>query len=162
VASLAQGDMKHLQVDASPAPAPTTAFIDAAGRPHTLAEFKGKAVVLNIWATWCAPCVEEMPTLAKLQTATVGQPLVVLPVSVDRDEDKANAEAFIAKRPPLPFYGDSKYALAFAVKPANGDFNLPMTVLIDPAGKVRARLAGGADWSGADARKVIAALEKPS
>ncbi|HVN00982.1 MAG TPA: TlpA disulfide reductase family protein [Caulobacteraceae bacterium] len=160
LASLARGQMKRLAVDAKPAPAPTVTFTDAAGHPHTLAEFKGKAVVLNIWATWCAPCVEEMPTLAKLSAATAGQPVAVVPVSVDRDDDKANAEAFIAKRPPLPFYGDPSYALAFALKPANGDFNLPMTVLIDASGNVRGHLAGGADWSGDDARKVVAALEK--
>jgi thiol-disulfide isomerase/thioredoxin len=155
--SLAQGQMKNLTVEAAPAPAPAAPFTDAAGKTHTLAEFKGKVVVLNLWATWCAPCVAEMPTLAKLETATQGQPVVILPVSVDDADDVANAEAFIAKRPPLPFYSDPKYGLAFAFKPpAEG---LPTTVLIDPAGNVRARVSGGADWSGPDAQKVIAALE---
>jgi len=155
--SLAQGQMKSLTVEAAPAPAPSAPFTDAAGKTHTLAEFKGKVVVLNLWATWCAPCVEEMPTLAKLETATQGQPVVILPVSVDSADDVANAQAFIAKRPPLPFYSDPKYGLAFAFKPpAEG---LPTTVLIDAAGNVRARVSGGADWSGPDAQKVIAALE---
>ena len=155
--SLASGQMKSLVVEATAAPAPAATFTDAAGKPHTLAEFRGKVVVLNLWATWCGPCVEEMPTLARLETATLGQPVVIVPVSVDNADDVANAQAFIAKRPPLPFYSDPKYALAFAFKPpAEG---LPTTVLIDPAGNVRARVSGGADWSGPDARKVIAALE---
>jgi thiol-disulfide isomerase/thioredoxin len=157
---LAQGAMKSLVVEDYPTAAPNIPFIDAAGKPHTLAEFKGKAVVLNLWATWCGPCVAEMPTLAKLSAASAGQPVAVVPVTVDRDEDKANAETFIGKHAPLPFYQDAKYALAFAVKPPAGDFTLPMTVLIDAAGNIRARVSGGADWSGPDAKKVIEALEK--
>ena len=158
--SLAQGQMKSLTVVDQPAPAPDATFTDAAGKTHTLAEFKGKAVILNLWATWCAPCVQEMPTLAKLAQATAGQPVAVVPISVDRDEDRANAEAFIAKRPPLPFYSDPKYAVAYALKPPVA--GLPTTVLIDAAGRVRGAVAGGADWSGADARKVVEALEKPA
>ena len=152
--------MKSLTVDAQPLPAPDVPFVDAAGKTHTLAEFKGKAVVLNLWATWCAPCVQEMPTLAKLARDTAGEPVVILPISLDRDEDKANAEAFIAKRPPLPFYNEPKFALAYAFKPLVQ--GLPTTVLIDAAGNVRARVPGGADWSGQDARKVVEALEKAS
>ena len=157
--ALARGDMKELVVEANPAPPPDTPFTDAAGKTHTLAEFKGKTVVLNLWATYCAPCVEEMPTLAKLQAEVQGQPVAVVPVSLDREADRANAEAFIAKRPPLAFYNEPKYALAFAFNPPVAD--LPTTVLIDPSGRVRARVRGGADWSGADARKVIEALAKP-
>lgn len=155
---LAQGEMKTLAVEAQPSPAPQVPFTDAAGKPHTLAEFKGKVVVLNLWATWCGPCVAEMPTLAKLSAATAGQPVAVVPVSLDSPDDRANAEAFIAKRPPLTFYAEPKYALAYAFKPSVQ--GLPTTVLIDPAGNVRARLSGGADWSGPDAQKVIQALEK--
>lgn len=154
---LAQGQMKSLVVDEAPAPAPSTPFLDAAGKPHTLAEFKGKAVVVNLWATWCAPCVQEMPTLAKLATASAGEPFVVVPISLDNAEDAANAQAFIAKRPPLPFYSDTKYALPFGFKPSVA--TLPTTLLIDAAGNVRGRVAAGADWSGPDARRVIDALE---
>jgi thiol-disulfide isomerase/thioredoxin len=157
---LAQGAMQKLVAEDHPTAAPNIPFVDAAGKPHTLAEFKGKAVVLNLWATWCAPCVEELPTLAKLAAASAGQPVVVIPVTVDRDEDKANAEAFLGKHAPLPFYQDPKYALAYAVKPPAGDLTLEMPVLIDAAGTFLGRVSGGADWSGPDARKVVAALEK--
>ena len=156
--SLAKGEMKSLTVEAKPSPAPPTPFVDAAGKTHTLAEFKGKVVIANLWATWCAPCVQEMPTLARLAEQTRGQPVAIVPISLDREEDRANAEAFIAKRPPLPFYNDPKFALAYDVKPpAQG---LPTTFLIDRSGIVRARVAGGADWSGPDALRVIEALEK--
>jgi thiol-disulfide isomerase/thioredoxin len=154
--SLAAGDMKSLSVEAQPAPAPQIPFADASGKSHTLADYKGRVVVLNLWATWCGPCVAEMPTLAKLQSAEAGKAVAILPVSVDREEDKANAEDFIAKRAPLGFYTEPTYALARAFTPAVE--GLPTTVLIDPAGRVRARLSGGADWSGPDARKVIDAL----
>ncbi len=156
--SLAKGEMKSLTVEAQPSPAPDTPFVDAAGKVHTLAEFKGKALVVNLWATWCAPCVQEMPTLASLAEATRGQPVAVVPISLDAEADRANAEGFIAKRPPLPFYNDPKFALAYAVKPPAQ--SLPTTLLIDASGKVRARVAGGADWSGPDARRVVEALGK--
>ena len=148
--------MKSLTVDAQPSAAPATQFTDAAGKVHTLAEFKGKAVLVNLWATWCGPCVQEMPTLAKLADETRGQSVAIVPISLDRPEDRANAELFIAKRPPLPFYNDPTFAIAYAAK-AQG---LPTTLLIDASGTVRARLPGGADWSGPDALRVVEALEK--
>jgi thiol-disulfide isomerase/thioredoxin len=156
--SLAQGEMKSLVVDETPSPAPSVPFTDAAGKSHTLAEFKGKAVIVNLWATWCAPCVQEMPTLAKLAQASAGQPVAIVPISLDSADDAANAQAFIAKRPPLPFYADTKYALPFGFKPSVA--TLPTTLLIDAAGNVRGRVAAGADWSGPDAKRVVEALEK--
>jgi len=155
--SLAQGQMKSLVVDDTPYPAPTTPFTDAAGKPHTLAEFKGKAVIVNLWATWCGPCVQEMPTLATLTQQTAGQPVAIVPISLDDADNRANAQVFISKRPPLPFYNEPKFALPFALKPPAA--GLPTTVLIDAAGNVRGRVSGGADWSGPDAHKVIEALE---
>jgi len=155
--SLANGEMKGLVVEARPTPAPQVAFTDAAGKTHTLAEFKGRAVVLNLWGTFCAPCVAEMPTLAKLKTETAGQSITILPVSVDTEDDRANAKAFIARRPPLPFYSDPNYAIAYAVTPPVA--GLPTTLLIDRNGLIRARVAGGADWSGPDALRVVRALE---
>ncbi len=154
--SLATGDMKAMVVDAAPIAVPNNPFTDAAGKTHTLAEFKGKVVLVNLWATWCAPCVAEMPTLAKLQGDEAGKAVMVVPVSLDNDSDKANAEAFIAKRAPLSFYIDPSYALARAFTPPVD--NVPTTVLIDPQGRVRAEVPGGADWSGEAAHKVIDAL----
>ena len=106
---------------------------------------------VNLWATWCAPCVQEMPTLAKLAAADAGQPVAIVPISVDRAEDRANAKAFIAKRPPLPFYTDPTYALAYRASSRRSRACRP-PLLIDAAGNgSRPASPGGADWSGPDA-----------
>ncbi len=73
--------------------------------------------MVNFWATWCAPCVQEMPTLAKLQAAFAGQPVKVLAISLDRPEDKEFAQRFILKHGPLVFYQDPEYALPFSLDP---------------------------------------------
>jgi thiol-disulfide isomerase/thioredoxin len=154
--SLAHGEMAKLEVSASPAPEPTTVFKDAAGRPHTLAEFKGKVLIVNLWANWCAPCKEEIPSLAKLQTAFAGKPVAIVPVSVGKGADETQGHAFLDRNPPLAFYTEPTYAMAFAFKPPVE--GMPTTILYGPDGVERARLVGGADWSGPDARKVVEAL----
>src|ERR1700677_2366823 len=115
--SLVRGAMAKLVVSDKPAPAPDTVFKDAAAKPHTLAEFKGRVAVVNVWANWCAPCKEEIPSLARLQAAYAGKSLVVVPVSVGKAEDETAGHAFIDRNPPLAFYTEPTYALAFAFKP---------------------------------------------
>jgi thiol-disulfide isomerase/thioredoxin len=154
--SLAHGEMAKLEVTAKPSPEPATVFKDAAGRPHTLAEFKGKVLIVNMWANWCAPCKEEIPSLAKLQTAFAGKGVEVVPVSVGKGDDETQGKAFIGRNPPLTFYTEPTYAMAFAFQPVVE--GMPTTILYDRAGVERARLVGGADWSGTDARKVVQAL----
>jgi thiol-disulfide isomerase/thioredoxin len=151
--SLAQGTMAKLAPTAKPAPAPVTVFKDAAGKPHTLAEFKGRVTVVNVWANWCAPCKEEIPSLARLQAAYSGKPLAVVPISVGKAEDETAGRAFIDRNPPLPFYTEPTYALAFAFKPPVEA--MPTTILYDARGVERARLAGGADWSSPQAHAVM-------
>jgi thiol-disulfide isomerase/thioredoxin len=155
--SLAHGQMANLQVSAKQSPPPTSPVIDPAGHTITLADLKAPVLVVNLWATWCAPCVKEMPTLAQLQAAYPGQ-VKVAPVSMDVLHDREKARAFIAEHPPLDFYQDPKYALAFALDPPAEGF--PTTVIYDAKGHERARLSGGADWSGPDAHAVIDALLK--
>jgi thiol-disulfide isomerase/thioredoxin len=151
--SLAQGPMAKLVVTDKPAPAPATVFRDAAGQPHTLTEFKGRVTVVNVWANWCAPCKAEIPSLARLQAAYAGKPLVVVPISVGKAEDEAAGHAFIDRNPPLPFYTEPTYALAFAFKPPVEA--MPTTILYDASGAERARLSGGADWSSPQAHAVM-------
>ena len=153
---LAVGAMAALKPTAAPQPAPGIAFADAAGAPHTLADFKGKVTVVNLWATWCPPCKAELPSLAELAKAEAGKAVAIVPISVDKPDSVPQARAFIAAHPPLSFYTEPTYAIAFAVKPpAEG---MPTTILYDSHGVERARLAGGADWSGPDARATIDAL----
>jgi thiol-disulfide isomerase/thioredoxin len=155
--ALAHGDMAKLEIPAKGAPPPDLTFLDAAGHPTRMADLKAPVVVLNLWATWCAPCVKEMPTLARLQAAYPGCVLVV-PVSMDKAADREKARAFVAGYPPLPFYQDLHYGLAFALTPPAEGF--PTTVIYDRKGVERGRLAGGADWNGADAHAIFDALLK--
>ncbi len=151
--SLAVGTMAKLQVPDPPRGQPDAAFFGPDGQTLHLADFKGQVLVVNFWATWCAPCVQEMPTLAKLQAAFAGQPVKVLAISLDRPEDKASAQRFILKHGPLVFYQDPQYALPFSLDPrADG---VPITVIYDRAGHERARLEGGADWNSAEAKAVL-------
>ena len=152
----ARGDLVKLVVPPAPTPAPTTPFTDADGKAVTMADFKGQIVVVNLWATWCAPCRLEMPTLAKLQAAYQTQPVRVLAISVDRDADLNLAKTDIANNAPLKLYRDPRYQFAFGLKPTAAGF--PTTIIFDKQGRERARLSGGADWSGKEARALIEAL----
>jgi thiol-disulfide isomerase/thioredoxin len=148
--------LAKLHIVAEPRPVPTASFKDADGKPVTLADFKGQVVVLNLWATWCGPCKEEMPTLAKLQATYAASPFKVVAVSVDSIDYDDLARADIAKTPPLALYRDAKYALAFGLTPRPA--GLPTTLIIDRKGMERARLEGGADWSSPQARGLVEAL----
>jgi thiol-disulfide isomerase/thioredoxin len=154
--SLAVGTMAALKVSDHPGPQPSVAFKDGAGATHTLTEFKGKVAVVNFWANWCPPCKAEIPSLAALATAEAGKPLAIVPISVGKNEDETAGRVFIAKNPPLTFYTEPTYALAYAFVPPVGD--MPTTVIFDKHGVERARLAGGANWSSPQARAVIDAL----
>src|SRR5690606_7735881 len=99
--SVAKGEMSQLVLPAEAGSGPATTFYDGGGKPLRVADFKGKVVVLNLWATWCAPCVAEMPTLAKLQAAYAGKPLEVVAVSVDSASAIDKARLFIAAHEPL-------------------------------------------------------------
>ena len=153
IKSLAKGEMAKLAVLPDAGPAPATSFVGPDGKPVRIADFKGKVVVLNLWATWCAPCVIEMPTLAKLAKSYEGQAVAVVPVSIDKPEGTDKARAFIAKQGSLAFYQDAKMSLPFDFKPpAPG---MPTTVIYGKDGVEAARLSGDADWSSDDAKAVI-------
>ncbi len=152
----ATGAMAGLKVSDHPAAAPATTFADAAGKRHSLSEFKGKVAIVNIWANWCAPCKAEIPSLARLADAYAGKPVAIIPISVGKGADETAGMRFIARNPPLSFYTEPTYAIAFAFQPPVE--GMPTTILYDRNGIERARLAGGADWSGPDARAVVDAL----
>ena len=131
-----------LVTEASAKPAPAVAFTDARGGRHALSDYKGRYLLMNLWATYCAPCVAELPSLARLKAQVPG--LSVVAVDVGRDSAAA-ADQFLKshKAGGLDTYVDSNIALVRAF----GAYGLPVTVLIDPQGKVVARAEGGADWS---------------
>lgn len=153
--ALAKGEMAKLIVAETPAPPAAILIEGPNGKPIDLAAFKGKVTLVNLWATWCAPCKIEMPKLAALQAAYAGKPLAVVPVSLDREAAVPKARAFIAGLPPLAFH-HAQMDVAFQLKPPAPGF--PTTLILDKQGRERARLAADADWSGRDARAVVDAL----
>jgi len=151
-----KGTLEKLDVPATPRAAPDTVFTSLDGKPATLADFKGRVVVMNLWATWCAPCKAEMPTLAKLQAAYAAQPVTVLPITVDRDGDLNLVNEEMAANPPLKTYRDPGYKVSFALQPRAQGY--PTTVIYDRQGRERARMSGPADWSGPEARGIVEKL----
>jgi thiol-disulfide isomerase/thioredoxin len=151
-----KASLEKLDVPATPRAAPDTVFTSLDGKPTTLADFKGRVVVMNLWATWCAPCKAEMPTLAKLQAAYATQPVTVLPISVDRDGDLNLINEEMAANRPLKTYRDPGYRLSFAMEPRAAGY--PTTVIYDRQGRERARMAGPADWSSPEAKGIVEKL----
>jgi thiol-disulfide isomerase/thioredoxin len=138
---------------AQPTPPPDLAFTDQAGKSVKIADFKGKVVVMNIWATWCAPCKVEMPTLAKLQAAYAGKGVEVMPVSIDEADKAQQAALFIAQNAPLKFYLDGAMKLPFKLNPPA--LGTPTTVIYGKDGLEVARVTGDADWSSPEAKALI-------
>lgn len=132
---------------------PAYTFYDGAGKAKTLADFKGKVVVVNLWATWCGPCRIEMPQLARLATAYAGKPVEVVAISIDKSEALAEAKAFIAGQAGLSFYNDPAAKLPWALKPAAA--GMPTTVIYGKDGFERGRVSGEAEWAGDGAKAVI-------
>jgi thiol-disulfide isomerase/thioredoxin len=151
LAPLAEG----LRPVSPPEPPPDGVFVAPDGSVHHLGEFKGHGMVVNMWATWCAPCVAEMPSLEALSKALAPVDIAVLPLSSDRGGAEVVQAWYQAHRiTALPILLDPKGAMARAFE-ARG---IPTTVIINAAGLVVARLEGAADWSTPDAQTLIRKL----
>lgn len=132
--------------------APTQAFIAPDGKKVTLADFRGKPVLVNLWATWCVPCVREMPTLDALAAREAGK-LQVLTISQDM-QGAAKVGPYFAKGgfKAIKPYLDPQNELGF---PLSGESGLPTTILYDTEGKEVWRVAGGMDWTGEKAGALL-------
>ncbi|MBD0274107.1 MAG: TlpA family protein disulfide reductase [Acetobacteraceae bacterium] len=137
-----------------PVPAAPFSFTDPAGKEHTAADFAGQGLVVNLWATWCPPCVAEMPALDRAQAALAEEGVRVLALSSDR-EGRAKVEPFYRERGirHLGLWLDPRGAATRAL----GARGLPTTVVIDRKGLERARLVGPAEW---DKPEMLAAIRR--
>jgi thiol-disulfide isomerase/thioredoxin len=128
---------------APPQPAPPVAFADATGKPVRLADFAGRPAVINLWATWCAPCLKEMPALSRLQADFAGR-LTVAAIAEDHGGGKIVAP-FVARQklPDLKIYLDPEQSVAEAF----GVRGLPTSIVLDARLRVVGRVEGAADWT---------------
>lgn len=153
VSALREGDMKKLVLLGEPVAVPEAVLLDAEDGEHALADYKGKWVVLNFWATWCAPCRREMPSLQGLQAAMPG--IAVVPVATGRNAVEGIRRFFKdAGVTTLPILRDPQSKLAHSM----GVMGLPVTVILNPEGQEVARLIGDADWNSDSAKAVLGAL----
>lgn len=151
LARYAVGSMSKLDAPDAPSRLSDLSFNDSEGRPVDTSRFRDRIVVVNLWATWCAPCVTEMPTLAALQQAYPADKLLVIPVSVDPARLLPNAKNFIGVHQPLPLYHDPRFALPTTL----GVKGMPATVIYDRQGREIGRLMGEADWASPEARALF-------
>ncbi len=136
----------------APKTLPDISFSDESGGAHALTEWRGKVVLVNLWATWCAPCKMEMPSLDKLQAKLGGAEFAVLPISLDRTgSDKPRQFLAANNLKNLGLFLDTKNTLIQALQVPG----LPLSVLLDREGREIARLAGPAEWDSAQAESLI-------
>jgi thiol-disulfide isomerase/thioredoxin len=162
LAPLARGEVAAVNVAKSPLKVPDFAFQDASGKPLTLANWRGRTVLLNLWATWCVPCRKEMPALDALQQKLGSPDFQVVAINIDtRDPEKPKAflkELGIDK---LAYYADPTAKTFQDLKAIGRAFGMPTTLLVDAQGCEIGTIAGPAEWASDDAVKLIqAALGK--
>ena len=152
----AQGDVAAFQVVDESSTVTELAFNTADGKPTTLAAWKGRTVLLNLWATWCAPCRKEMPALDALEKELGGEKFQVVPISLDLGDDvkpKGFYKQIDLKN--LPFFHDGTLETLNNLKKRGLAFGLPATLLIDTNGCVLGSLNGPAEWGGEDAKALV-------
>ena len=149
--ALAEGELGRIQFHAEPRPLELSAFLDEAGQPATLDDYRGKYLLLNFWALWCAPCVKEMPALNRLDGA-IGDEFEVLTLATGRNARPA-VDAFFAEKQldNLPKLFDPKMQIAReAAVPG-----LPVSIFINPEGQEIGRAVGDYEWDSPAAQALV-------
>ena len=157
--ALATGSLAAFLVHPEPKPLPDIAFADGEGKPLKLSDFKGRVILINLWATWCAPCRKEMPDLARLQQELGSDQFEVVAISVDRKGAEASS-TFLKETgaDALKLYVEPTTKVVSELQSAG----LPATILVDREGRELGRLLGPALWASPEAFALVkAALASP-
>lgn len=163
LAPLAQGEVAGLTMATSPLRLPDLAFEDAEGKPKKLSDWRGRTVLLNLWATWCVPCRKEMPALDRLQAKLGGRDFEVVAVNIDtRDPEKPKNFLKEANLTRLGYFSDQKAKVFQDLKAIGRALGMPTSVLVDGKGCEIATIAGPAEWDSDDAVQLITAAVKPA
>lgn len=150
--ALIHGELADFELAEAVNPAPKTAFYNENGDKLTLADFKGRVVLVNLWATWCPPCLKEMPTLDALQGELGGDDFEVLAISVDMggaEKSKSYLDRWGITH--LNLYVEPSFKINREVEA----FGLPATMLFDRAGNMVGRMAGPAEWDAKEVRALV-------
>src|SRR6202011_2880677 len=162
LAALAHGGGAALTLANAPLRLPDLTFEDANGKPKKLSDWRGRTVLVNLWATWCVPCRKEMPALAGLQTRLGGPNFEVVAVNIDtRDPDKPKNFLKEANLTGLGYFSDQKAKIFQDLKAIGRALGMPTSVLVDGQGCEIATIAGPAEWDSDDAVKLIKAAVNP-
>jgi len=162
LAPLATGEVAALTMASKPVQMPDLAFTDGDGQPKRLSDWKGKTVLLNLWATWCVPCRKEMPALDRLEGKLGSDKFAVVAVNIDtRDADKPKAFLKDANLTRLGHFHDAKAKVFQELKSIGLALGMPTSVLIDGQGCEIGNMAGPAEWDSDDAIKLINAATTP-
>lgn len=162
IAPLAHGEVAALTMASAPLKIPDLTFADATGQPKKLSDWRGKTVLINLWATWCVPCRKEMPALDRLQSTLGGSNFEVVAINIDtRDPDKPKAWLRDAGLTRLGYFNDQKAKVFQDLKEIGRALGMPTSVLVDGAGCEIATIAGPAEWASDDALKLIQAALTP-
>jgi thiol-disulfide isomerase/thioredoxin len=155
---LAVGELAALRILDDPSPAPNLIFFADAGAPRELADFKGKAVLVNLWATWCIPCRQEMPALDKLEGDLGSAKFQVVPINIDqRNPDKPRAFLQEVGIKHLAYFYDQSVNVFQDLKASMKVEGLPVSVLVGADGCALGVINGPADWGSADAAALMKA-----
>jgi thiol-disulfide isomerase/thioredoxin len=162
IAPLAHGEVAALTMATAPLRLPDLAFEDADGKPRKLSDWRGRTVLVNLWATWCVPCRKEMPALEGLQTRLGGPNFEVVAINIDtRDPEKPKNFLKDAHLSRLGYFSDEKAKVFQDLKAIGRALGMPTSVLVDGQGCEIATIAGPADWDSDDAIKLITAAMNP-
>nr|WP_163153325.1 TlpA disulfide reductase family protein [Bradyrhizobium uaiense] len=163
IAPLAHGEVAALTMATTPLKLPDLTFEDANGQPKKLSDWRGKTVLVNLWATWCVPCRKEMPALDSLQTKLGGKDFEVVAINIDtRDPDKPKNFLKEANLTNLGYFSDQKAKVFQDLKNIGKALGMPTSVLVDGKGCEIANIAGPAEWASDDAIKLVKAALAPA